>query len=297
MVRLPDAAGQLQNAENVRYVKNARVRTIPTIRTIRTVLTIGSMSNITNVISIPVRVLRGLFSGVGQLLLAADRFRDVGTERERYGQDEQFDPPTGLDGEAPARDERRGDGDARPPAQIAGGRAHAGRHSRAAGSQASRGRAAARPRAGRRGQTAKPTRFRSLDSTGNVRILTADMPAETPGAARPKAASRPSPKHAARSRSKTTSRGRAKTAAPAAKAAPPPPPPAAPAAPAAPADLPVAGYDELSLPSIRARLRGLDAAQLRVLCDHEKSGANRADVVTMFERRIAKLEAAARDAT
>jgi hypothetical protein len=291
MVRLPDAAGQLQNAENVRYVKNARVRTIPTIRTIRTVLAIPNMSNIMNIISIPVRVLRGLFSGAGQLLLAADRFRDVGTERERYGQDEQFDPPTGLDGEAPARNERRGDGDARPPAQIAGGRAHAGRHSRAAGSQASRGRAAARPRAGRRGQTAKPTRFRSLDSTGNVRILTADMPAETPGAARPKAASRPSPKHAARSRSKTASRGRAKTAAPAAKAAPPPAPPAA------PADLPVAGYDELSLPSIRARLRGLDAAQLRVLCDHEKSGANRADVVTMFERRIAKLEAAARDAT
>jgi hypothetical protein len=292
MVRLPDAAGQLQNAEDVRYVKNARARTIPTIRNI---LTMSNISNISNIISIPVRVLRGLFSGVGQLLLAADRFRDVGTEHERYGQDEQFDPPTGLDGEAPARDERRGDGDARPPAQIAGGRAHAGRHARAAGSQASRGRAGARPRAGRRGQAAKPTRFRSLDSTGNVRILTADMPAETPGAARPKAASRPSPKHAARSRSKTTSRARAETAAPAAKAAPPPAAPAAPAA--APADLPVPGYDGLSLPSIRARLRGLDAAQLRVLCDHEKSGANRADVVTMFERRIAKLEAAARDAT
>jgi hypothetical protein len=59
----------------------------------------------------------------------------------------------------------------------------------------------------------------------------------------------------------------------------------------------VPGYDGLSLPSIRARLRGLDAAQLRVLADHEKSGANRADVVTMFERRIAKLEAAASDAT
>src|SRR5258708_39508842 len=106
MVRLPDAAGQLQNAENVRYVKNARVRTIPTIRTIRTILTIGSMSNITNVISIPVRVLRGLFSGVGQLLHAADRFRDVGTARERYDPDEQSDPPTALASEVPARDQR-----------------------------------------------------------------------------------------------------------------------------------------------------------------------------------------------
>jgi len=59
----------------------------------------------------------------------------------------------------------------------------------------------------------------------------------------------------------------------------------------------VPGYDGLSLPSIRARLRGLDTAQLRVLCAHEKSGANRADIVTMLERRIAKLEATARDAT
>jgi hypothetical protein len=57
------------------------------------------------------------------------------------------------------------------------------------------------------------------------------------------------------------------------------------------------GYDDLSLPSIRARLRGLDTAQLRILCDYEKSGANRTDVVTMLERRIAKLEAVARDAT
>ncbi|HEX9527839.1 MAG TPA: hypothetical protein VF951_10100 [Streptosporangiaceae bacterium] len=117
-----------------------------------------------------------------------------------------------------------------------------------------------------------PTRFRSLDATGNVRILTPDMPAETPGAARPKAASRLKGKTATRSRSRTTSRAVA-------------------------ADLPVPGYDALSLPSIRARLRGLDVAQLRVLCDHEKSGAKRADVVTMLERRIAKLETAARDAT
>ena len=58
------------------------------------------------------------------------------------------------------------------------------------------------------------------------------------------------------------------------------------------AALPIAGYDELSLPSLRARLRNLDADQLQVLVDYERTHASRADVVTMFERRIVKLSAA-----
>jgi hypothetical protein len=65
---------------------------------------------------------------------------------------------------------------------------------------------------------------------------------------------------------------------------------AAPAAPAAPAgELPVANYDDLTIASLRARLRNLSADQLAQLVDYEKSHANRADVVQMFERRIAKL--------
>ncbi len=54
--------------------------------------------------------------------------------------------------------------------------------------------------------------------------------------------------------------------------------------------LPIAGYDDLSLPSLRARLRKLDVAQLRQLVLYEISHAYRPDVVTMFERRIAKLQ-------
>ena len=74
---------------------------------------------------------------------------------------------------------------------------------------------------------------------------------------------------------------------------------AAPAAPAAPApeassaadtgELPVPNYDELTIASLRARLRNLTAPQLAQLVAYEKSHANREDVVTMFERRIAKL--------
>ena len=66
--------------------------------------------------------------------------------------------------------------------------------------------------------------------------------------------------------------------------------PEAPARERAAADLPVPGYDELSVASLRARLRTLDAAQVRELLDYERAHASRANVVTMFERRIAKLE-------
>jgi hypothetical protein len=67
-------------------------------------------------------------------------------------------------------------------------------------------------------------------------------------------------------------------------------PPEAPARERAAADLPVPGYDELSVASLRSRLRTLDAAQVRELLDYERAHASRANVVTMFERRTAKLE-------
>jgi hypothetical protein len=72
--------------------------------------------------------------------------------------------------------------------------------------------------------------------------------------------------------------------------------PATPAAPAAPtdpavreADLPVPTYDSLSLPSLRSRLRNLDIDQVRMLLAYERTHAARADMITMFERRIEKL--------
>jgi hypothetical protein len=55
------------------------------------------------------------------------------------------------------------------------------------------------------------------------------------------------------------------------------------------ASLPLANYDELTIPSLRARLRNLSADQLTLLIDYEKSNENRTEVVAMFERRIVKL--------
>jgi hypothetical protein len=68
----------------------------------------------------------------------------------------------------------------------------------------------------------------------------------------------------------------------------PQPRPAA-AAPTA-GDLPVASYDELSIASLRARMRNLDPAQLRALVDYEAAHQGRPAVLAMFERRIAKVE-------
>jgi hypothetical protein len=54
---------------------------------------------------------------------------------------------------------------------------------------------------------------------------------------------------------------------------------------------PLPGYDDLSLPSLRARLRVLDAATLRALQAYEKTHAHRDDVITLFERRLEKITA------
>ena len=64
-------------------------------------------------------------------------------------------------------------------------------------------------------------------------------------------------------------------------------------APEAAAELPLANYDELTVASLRARLRNLSIEQLTQLIAYERSNAARPDVITMFERRIAKIEAEA----
>jgi hypothetical protein len=56
-------------------------------------------------------------------------------------------------------------------------------------------------------------------------------------------------------------------------------------------EAPLPGYDDLTLPSLRARLRGFDAGTLRALLAYEKAHARRDDVITLFERRLAKITA------
>jgi hypothetical protein len=53
--------------------------------------------------------------------------------------------------------------------------------------------------------------------------------------------------------------------------------------------LPMPSYDELTLASVRARLRGLNIEQVSLLHDYEEANAARADFIRMFVNRIAKL--------
>lgn len=62
-------------------------------------------------------------------------------------------------------------------------------------------------------------------------------------------------------------------------------------APAMHSEPPLPNYDNLSVASLRARLRNLTVEQVRRLAEYEQAHAARPEVVTMFQRRIAKLEA------
>lgn len=163
---------------------------------------------------------------------------------------------------------------------------------KAAGQKAAEQKAAPRPSTQRTPKTPaeKATETRDFDRTGNVRLLP-----DTGGAAK-------------------AARARADAAIPAAQAASEPPPAVGEPAAAAGAgearstvaagagegtgttveagasEAPLPNYDELSLASLRARLRNLDTGQVRELAEYEKAHAGRADVIAMFERRIAKLE-------
>jgi hypothetical protein len=208
----------------------------------------------------PAQALRGVFAGIGQLLLITDKLRnkapaDVPHARTPAASETAADAtasgPAGQREEAePAR--------ATPPAGSA-----------ATGSSATEPTAAA-PAKPARVQAAKPAPTRDFDKTGNVRLIGDDV---------------------------TTSAGEVASSAPATTAAttaaedkredsaPPPLPPKLPP--------PLPNYDELSIASLRARLRSLDVAQVRQLTEYERAHAGRADVIAMFERRIVKLEAEA----
>jgi len=108
---------------------------------------------------------------------------------------------------------------------------------------------------------------------GHVKLLSADAATEAEAAPAPAA---------------DAATGAEAEAASATEAeAAPAPAPAAEAAPAA--ELPVPNYDDLSIASLRARLRSLSADQLSQLIEYEKGHAARADVISMFERRLVKL--------
>ncbi|MET8870163.1 hypothetical protein ABZW11_45130, partial [Nonomuraea sp. NPDC004580] len=78
--------------------------------------------------------------------------------------------------------------------------------------------------------------------------------------------------------------------------APAPEPAAAPEPPASPAKVdmtePLPGYGQLTVASLRARMRGKTAEQIGDYLAYEKATTARPEVIKMFENRLAKLQTA-----
>lgn len=204
----------------------------------------------------PAVALRGLLSGVGQLLLITDKLRN------KTGASDDAPPPRTPEAAETAEA-------AAPTAPEAATPEAAAKQEAATETvapevpevsvtaEATEAVVASEPEPAAEPAPApakRASRKRDLNKTGNVRLLTKeDTEAEAPSAAAP---------------------------APAAEAAAPG---------GGPAALP--NYDELSVASLRARLRNLSAEQVAELASYEKAHAARPEVITMFERRIAKLAA------
>jgi hypothetical protein len=138
------------------------------------------------------------------------------------------------------------------------------------------------------------SRWRSLDETGNVRLLSQDEVAQPAKAPAPEPAADLGPAaHSdpadAQPMTDTEPADEAQTTTTAEPIAVPEPRSGTETGPDR-AALPVPNYDDLTVASLRARLRNLDSAQVRALLDYEKANAGRGAVLTMYERRIAKLE-------
>jgi cytoskeletal protein RodZ len=198
----------------------------------------------------PAHALRAVFAGIGQVLLVADRIKNRATE-----------------------------GDGTPPAAAPESPA-------AASATAATGTAASpAPPAAASAAPAPPAPPAASAPAASTAASTAPAPA-APAATAAKAPAATAAKASAAAAAKApAARPAARTAT--AKAAA-----AGPVVPAGPAggDLPLPGYDELSVPSLRARMRSLNPAQLRALADYERAHEGRDAVLAMFERRIAKVE-------
>jgi hypothetical protein len=225
---------------------------------------------------VPAQALRGVFAGIGQLLLITDKLRNkapADVPRARTPERSEPVPDTTASEPAVSRPKATPPAPARSdsakPSSVkpAPGKPDTAKPdtSKATAGKATAGKAtAAKPP---RPEAAKTPRTRDFDKTGNVRLLNdAETSAATSASSAP---TRPAP---------------AETAAPVSPA------PAAGSEPGA-SSPPLPNYDELSVASLRARLRNLDVAKVRQLAEYERAHAARADVITMFERRIAKLEA------
>jgi hypothetical protein len=190
----------------------------------------------------PTLALRAFFAGIGKILLTADHPPVSSSGRPAS-------PPT-----APS---------ASPP--LASGPRHA-----------APGRRSVRPT---RGASRASHRWRSLDETGNVRVLASEEPAGG---------------HGVVTADGTGTGVAGNTIAAQVLTTPVATQPLTGNVPVGASlvihELPLPGFNTMSVAAIRARLRTLDVDQLQALLVHESKSAQRPDVMAMIERRIQKIE-------
>jgi hypothetical protein len=223
---------------------------------------------------LPIQAARLAVMGVGRALLLTDRVRkDYREARE-----------SGL---SPVLGRLKNDAEnltGMVVGKVAGnGRSPEAPRSATAGSEISVGKPkpATPPAARTRPATAPPTR-----PAASARPKPTPKPTPKPPTAKPAPAAKPAA-------AGTTAKPKPKPAArPKAKPAAEKPAAPKPSRAKASAHLPISGYDEATLASVRARLRGLDAKQVGELRDYERTHAARADFLRMYENRIAKLREA-----
>jgi len=235
----------------------------------------------------PAMVLRTVFAGIGQLLMAADKVRAQLQEQlapephhSPAGQAESGRPQPEVAGNVTLLSDRQGPGGQRAhtrsasPATPAAGRAPGSAAApppaaTAAKPAARTARQAATKREPARPATAQPAPARRTAAKPVPARGTAKPAPAKPAAAEPvpagQAPAEPAPAKPAATKSATT-----------------------PAASPAPA-LPFAGYDGLSVASLRARLRGQGPDGVQAMLAYERATAHRDDVITMYERRLARL--------
>jgi len=209
----------------------------------------------------PVVVLRAVFAGIGQILLTADKVRARAAEQV-WTPDRL--PAPGLRSAAPglrstAPGPRNGTTHAEP--------------------------AVAEHSAIREAPVSPPPApaTKAAPATKTTRATKPAPAAKTSPATKPASTAKAAPA------TKTT-----RATKPAPKAAPAPktvPAPRAPKADPVVVEPPLPGWDGLSLASLRARLRGFDAPTIRAMLAYEQAHARREPVITMLERRLAKITA------
>jgi hypothetical protein len=245
----------------------------------------------------PAHALRAVFASIGQVLLVTDRMKNKPAEEEQVTSPRTDEQAAGA--RPPAATGETAQAGQTEPGEESAPTAAAGTATvpATAGTASPRADPAPEPPgdAPPAEATAPETTAATPCETAVAEAPTAEAPTAEPSAAEPPAAGAPAPKAAAAEtpaakRGKRTGNVRLLPGSDDTAAAERAVPGAAGEATSPETGPPIPNYEQLTIASLRARLRGLTVVQVRELIVYERAHAGRPDVIAMFERRVTKLE-------